>query len=158
MPRILADAGLSVALFNRNDPAHPGARDVFTAHEPPFYTCEPVIVEAYFRLGQDRRVLELVREGDLVCDFCLQRTAARVCELLRKYADQFMDLADARLVRMIGWERHSVIYTVDRTDFSVYRRFRADPVPCVFSPAEPAHGRHAPLARYPNVRRLSPKT
>lgn len=134
MPRILADAGLIVALFNRNDPAHLWAKDVFTEHEPPFYTCEPVVVEAYFRLRQDRRVLELVREGDLVCDFCLQRNAARVCERLRKYANRLMDLADACLVRMTELERHSVIYTVDRTDFSVYRRFRAEPVPCVFLP------------------------
>lgn len=131
-PRILADAGLIVALFNRNDPAHLWARNVFTEHTPPFYTGEAVIMEAYFRLRQDRRVAELVREGDLVCDFSLQDNAVRVCELLRKYADRFMDLADACLVCMTELERHSVIYTVDRTDFSVYRRFRAEPVPCVF--------------------------
>ena len=45
----------------------------------------------------------------------------RIRELMRKYADLPMDLADAALLRVAEREGIRTIFTVDRKDFSVYR-------------------------------------
>jgi hypothetical protein len=45
----------------------------------------------------------------------------RIRELMRKYADRPMDLADAALVRVAERENVRRIFTVDRRDFTVYR-------------------------------------
>jgi hypothetical protein len=45
----------------------------------------------------------------------------RIRELMRKYAQRPMDLADAALHRVAEREGIRKIFTVDRKDFSVYR-------------------------------------
>jgi len=47
--------------------------------------------------------------------------APRMRELMRKYSDRPMDLADAALVRVAEREGIDTIFTVDSTDFAVYR-------------------------------------
>jgi hypothetical protein len=42
-------------------------------------------------------------------------------ELMRKYRDLPMDLADAALVRVAEREKISRVFTIDRRDFEVYR-------------------------------------
>lgn len=46
---------------------------------------------------------------------------SRMRELMRKYRDLPMDLADAALVRVAERERISRIFTIDRRDFELYR-------------------------------------
>jgi hypothetical protein len=46
---------------------------------------------------------------------------ARIRELMKKYKDLPMDLADAALVRVAERERIHRIFTLDRRDFSLYR-------------------------------------
>jgi len=43
-----------------------------------------------------------------------------------------MDLADACVVRMSELFPEATVYTVDKKDFSVYRRNSRQRVPCVF--------------------------
>ena len=45
----------------------------------------------------------------------------RIRELMRKYTNRPMDLADATLLRVAEREGLHKIFTVDRRDFSVYR-------------------------------------
>jgi len=45
-------------------------------------------------------------------------------ELMRKYRNLPMDLADAALVRVAERERLRRIFTVDRRDFQIYRPSR----------------------------------
>ena len=45
-------------------------------------------------------------------------------ELMRKYRDLPMDLADAALVRVAERERLRRIFTLDRRDFQIYRPSR----------------------------------
>ena len=52
--------------------------------------------------------------------------------LIVKYKGHLMDLGDACCVRLAELLPGSVIYTVDRTDFSTYRKNGRQPVPCVF--------------------------
>ncbi|HVT60758.1 MAG TPA: hypothetical protein VHR45_20470 [Thermoanaerobaculia bacterium] len=49
------------------------------------------------------------------------RDFARMRELMKKYQDLPMDLADAALVRVAERERSHRIFTLDRRDFSLYR-------------------------------------
>jgi uncharacterized protein len=45
----------------------------------------------------------------------------RIRELMIKYANRPMDLADAALVRVAERENIKTVFTVDRNDFVVYR-------------------------------------
>ena len=63
-------------------------------------TCEPVLTEAAHFLGDPEPSLAAVADGLLVCPWELCEQHARVRELVRKYADQPMDLADACVVAM----------------------------------------------------------
>ena len=47
--------------------------------------------------------------------------APRMRELMEKYRDLPMDLADAALVRVAEREKVSRVFTLDRRDFAVYR-------------------------------------
>ena len=49
---------------------------------------------------------------------------SRMCELMWKYRDLPMDLADAALVRVAERERIKRVFTIDRHDFEVYRPYR----------------------------------
>src|SRR5207249_10011993 len=49
---------------------------------------------------------------------------ARMRELMRKYRDLPMDLADAALVRVAERERLRRVFTLDRRDFQIYRASR----------------------------------
>lgn len=52
------------------------------------------------------------------------RDVTRMRDLMRKYRDLPMDLADAALVRVAEREGISRIFTLDRRDFSLYRPAR----------------------------------
>jgi predicted nucleic acid-binding protein len=49
----------------------------------------------------------------------------RMRELMRKYRDRPMDLADATLVRVAEREKIRTVFTIDRRDFEVYRPSRS---------------------------------
>ena len=94
-----------------------------------------VLDELAFLLGSAIPGLQLVVRGDLIVEFDLASEARRVLDLLHKYRDLPMDLADACLVRMTELESRAKVWTVDRDDFQIYRRHSRQPVPCEFPPA-----------------------
>ena len=53
-----------------------------------------------------------------------EKDAPRIAELMHKYRDLPMDMADAALVRVAERERLRRVFTLDRRDFSVYRPLR----------------------------------
>lgn len=129
----IADTGLIVALFNRNDPYHSWAAAAFRSHSP-FFTCEAVVTEAGSFFSDPVGLLRLISRGDLVLDpgFVLAKELPAVLALVGKYSDQPMDLADACLVRMTELAARSRVWTVDRRDFSAYRRHGRQGIPCEF--------------------------
>ena len=131
----IADTGLLVALLTRNDRHHAWALDSFRNHSP-FHTCDAVLAEAASFFPDPVGLLRLVSRGDLKIDldFYLARESPQVLELATKYADRPMDLADACLVRMSELSARCRIWTVDRADFSVYRRNIRHLIPCEFPP------------------------
>ena len=130
---VLLDAGPWVAYLRRADQHHAWAREQFSARET-FVSCEPVLAEVCARLqyyGNDPLVaLEFVKSGVVTLDFDLQSNLLAVQNLMRRYRDQPMDLADACLVRMTEVEPRSLVVTTDE-DFRVYRRNGREVVPHV---------------------------
>jgi predicted nucleic acid-binding protein len=49
----ICDTGPLVAYLNRNDPHHPWAISVMKQVRPPMLTCEPVLTEVVYFLGED---------------------------------------------------------------------------------------------------------
>lgn len=96
------------------------------------------MLETAWVLGSPRGVLALLVNGDLVLDpdFDFATELPRLLELCAKYADREIDLADACLLRMTELTARCKIWTVDRADFTVYRRHGRQPVPCEFPPSK----------------------
>jgi predicted nucleic acid-binding protein len=98
--------------------------------------CEPVLAEAIYLLQEHAgvpgdKVLALFERKVIVAPFRLEDHAGPVAHLLEKYQDQGMQLADARLVRMSELHRDCRVFTLDRRDFQVYRRFERQVIPLV---------------------------
>lgn len=130
----IADTGVIVALLAADDPAHGWAAEAFREHSP-FYTCDAVLAEAGSFFVDPRPVMTLVARGDLLLDFNLAAEMPKVLALVTKYADQPMDLADACIVRMSELHSRCKVWTVDRADFTAYRRHGRLAVACEFPPS-----------------------
>lgn len=123
--RILLDSGPLVGFVSKTDQHHRWASEVWNSIFDPLWTCEAVLSEAIFLLQLDglstEPLLKLFERGLVKLSFDLSAHRSDVWDLLRKYADQPMSLADAYLVRMAELSENCQIFTTD-TDFLVYRR------------------------------------
>jgi predicted nucleic acid-binding protein len=123
--RIIADTGPLVAFLNKNDHHHSWARAEFSKLSFPLTTCEAVISEAVFLLHSDRLssdpLFEAITRGMITVSFSLQNHWPEVRNLVSKYYDLPMSLADACLVRMSELSPESEILTNDR-HFRIYRK------------------------------------
>lgn len=122
---ILVDAGPLVALLHDDDKHHAVCRKTLTSLREPLATVWPPIVEAMDLLGfsgkaQDA-LLEMVESGTLALLPLEPADAPRLRDLMNKYRDLPMDLADAALVCVAEKERIGRVFTLDRRDFEVYR-------------------------------------
>lgn len=122
---ILVDAGPLVALLSANDQHHARCADALRATRQPLATVWPAVTEAVYLLASrptaQVALLQRLESGDLGLLALDRRDVARIRELMTKYRDLPMDLADAALVRVAERERIDTIFTVDRGDFEVYR-------------------------------------
>lgn len=120
----ICDTGPIVAYLNRNDPHHAWAVDLMKHVRPPMLTSEPVLTETLYFLREDDLnvdpLFQLLERGALAVDFDLSAHWPRVRTLMSRYAR--MDLADASVVVLSETHRRSRVLTVDRRDFSTYRR------------------------------------
>ena len=133
---ILVDAGPLVALLSANDQHRTRCTEALKTIRQPLMTVWPAVTEATHLLAAwpmaQAALLQRLESGGLGL-LQLDRTdVPRIRELMIKYGDRPMDLADAALVRVAERERIDTIFTVDRTDFRVYRlngrtRFRIIP-------------------------------
>jgi predicted nucleic acid-binding protein len=128
----IADSGLIIAALDRRDAHHSWARRLIEHEPPPWLVCEPVLTEIAASIGTPAPVLEMLQVGDLEIAFELNAHTSELLGLIKKYRAQNMDLADACVVRMSEVFDDSIVYTVDKTDFSVYRRRGRRAIPCVF--------------------------
>ncbi len=128
----IVDTGPLVAAFRKpsgQDPFTPWATKLIRSLPYPLFTCDAVLTEASHFLGSALPVLEAIKRGLLVSNFDTQACAPRLSELVRKYSDQPMDFADACLVCMSEQTRECKVVTIDRDDFTTYRRFGHEAIP-----------------------------
>jgi predicted nucleic acid-binding protein len=122
---VLVDAGPLVALIHAGDRHHKRCTETFRALAQPLATVWPAFTEAMYLLGfawraQDA-LWQLVEREAVEFVPLESRDFQRARELMRKYRDLPMDLADAALVAVAERERETRIFTLDRRDFSLYR-------------------------------------
>jgi predicted nucleic acid-binding protein len=120
----ICDTGPLVAFLNRNDPHHDWAVMLLKQVQRPMLTCEPVLTEVAYFLREDRvrvdPLFQLLERDALRLDFDMSAHWPRLRTLMTRYKQ--MDLADAAIVVMTEIHARCQVLTVDRTDFSVYRR------------------------------------
>jgi hypothetical protein len=122
---ILVDAGPLVALVDADDQHHASCVAALKQLREPLGTVWPALTEAMYLLADLPRAQEALWE--MMARSAVQllpldmSDVPRIRELMRKYADRPMDLADAALVRVAERENVRRIFTVDRRDFTVYR-------------------------------------
>jgi Predicted nucleic acid-binding protein, contains PIN domain len=122
---ILVDAGPLVAFVDRRDKHHGACVKVFRELRESLGTVWPALTEAMYLLadlprGQEA-IWDIVERGAVRILSLDSGDVPRIRELMKKYADRQMDMADAALVRVAERERLRRVFTIDRTDFSVYR-------------------------------------
>ncbi len=124
MPAI-ADTGPLVAFLDRAERHHRWIVALIEEIEAPLLVCEPVLAEAFFLVrhlpkAQDA-LIDLLQNGSLRIAFRLDEHVATIHQLLKKYRDVPMSLADACVVCLAEiYDRHDVL-TLD-SDFAVYRK------------------------------------
>ena len=129
---VVADAGFLVTLLGKRDRDRDWVTATAARFPPPWRTCEAVLSETFHLLAEDgrRAVRALLARGALVPAFSLAENLERVLQLMDKYADVPMSLADACLVRMTELLADPLVLTLD-ADFHVYRRHGRQAVPFV---------------------------
>lgn len=127
----ILDAGPLIAALNRQDTHHLWACETIEQLGAPFYSCSEALAEAAAMTGQPAAIVEMVESKEVIISFALSEQTAGVLALLKKYKDQQMDLADACIVRMSELMRDCRVVTLDRGDFSVYRRNGREVIPLI---------------------------
>ncbi len=124
MKPVLLDTGVIVALLDRSERNHARCVQVLGNLDQPLATCEAVIAESCYLLrglhGAPETVLANVEQGVFQIPFQLNRAAAVVRSILRKYRDMPSDFADACLIHLADELDTGEILTLD-SDFARYR-------------------------------------
>ncbi len=128
---VLVDAGFLVAFLSDRDNHHNWALAQSSYLPLPWKTCESVLCEAFHILAQDGKsqLISLIRRGAVGCVFILADHQDAVLNLIQKYADVPMSVADACLVRMTEVLPDPIVLTTD-AHFRIYRRHSRQIIPC----------------------------
>jgi predicted nucleic acid-binding protein len=93
--------------------------------EEPLTTTVPVLTGAFHLLspasGGSQRLMDFIAEAGLSVGFLDDAMLGRAFELMIRYADHPVDLADASLVVSAEVLNLNKIFTIDRNDFAAYR-------------------------------------
>jgi len=122
----LTDAGPLIALIDASEPDHERCKGVLEQVQLPLLTTWPAFTEAMYLLGRaggwqgQEALWRLVLRDDLQIANASADSNRRASELMRRYADRPMDLADATLVALAEERKLTRIFTLD-TDFHIYR-------------------------------------
>jgi len=122
---ILIDAGPLVALLHRGDRNHARCVAVLRSLRESVGTTWPVLSEAMHLLRFSWEAQDAL--WDLIATNALRlipidtTDVPRMRQLMHKYRDLPMDLADAALVRVAEREVIRRVFTIDRRDFMLYQ-------------------------------------
>jgi predicted nucleic acid-binding protein len=122
---VIVDTGPLVALFDESEPAHQACLDALQSMRAPLITTWPVLTASFYLLSDWQKgqteLWEFILSGGLTIAEIPASYCGRLGDLMRKYRDKPMDLADATLVVLAEIHKARVVFTLDRRDFSVYR-------------------------------------
>ncbi len=133
----LTDAGPLIALIDAGEPDHERCTETLAQLALPLLTTWAAFTEAMYLLGRaggwpgQQALWRLVLRNDLVLADASPESNRRAAELMERYSDRPMDLADATLVALAEERGVSRIFTLD-SDFHIYRiqgRKRFDVIP-----------------------------
>ena len=139
----LTDTGLLVALIDKGDDYHEACQAQLPGLSPPLVAPWPCFTEAMHLLNRadghfaQQGLWELVTDNTLIIHASSLEEQARMRELMVKYSNVPMDLADAALVaaaEVLGAQR---ILSID-SDFYVYRLAGGTALEVVPGPAKKA--------------------
>lgn len=124
MKPVLLDTGVIVALLDSSEKTHRACAEAIHAAVAPLITCEAVIAESCYLLrnypGAPEAIMDNVAAGIFQIPLQISKDAARIKQILRKYRDRKIDLADACLIRLADEFEAPDILTLDK-DFTIYR-------------------------------------
>jgi len=130
---MIIDTGPIIAFLDRKDKYHAWANKIFSEVTEPFYTCEAIMVEAFFlakKISQNMEGLfTLLDHGALIISFSLQDEWPSVSRFIKLYKNVPCSLADACLVRMAELYEKPVL-TLD-ANFQIYRYHKHKKIPLV---------------------------
>ena len=122
----LVDAGPLIALIDRDDANHQRCVAAVPRLSEPLVTTWPAVAEAMYLLGAragwfgQERLWTLVLRGDMELAELGDAQLQRARDLMEKYRDLPMDLADATLVAVAEERKLRRVFTLD-SNFAVYR-------------------------------------
>jgi uncharacterized protein len=122
---LLLDTGALVSILDRSQKHHTACRRTFDKWKGTVVSTEAVLTESTHLLadvyGGAASCVEFFLAGGAVLVPSTSASLKRVRALLDTYADLPMDFADATLVALAEELDSNIVFTTDRTDFSVYR-------------------------------------
>jgi predicted nucleic acid-binding protein len=129
---MLFDAGPMVALLDRRDASHKACLGVLQYLKDELVTTWPVLTETMYFAAQlgGLKAQDAVWEmasGLKIANIDSNEDRTRMRDLMVRYGDRPMDLADASLVRVAERDGIRKIFTLDRADFATYRIARRGP-------------------------------
>lgn len=127
MKSILIDAGPLIALFDRSDKYHLKAVHFIKDFEGELWTTWPVVTEAShmldFSVRAQLNLLTWIERGGLRLIELGESHVFRFTELMEKFDDVPMDLADASLIVASELKNYTEVASID-SDFYIYRDVR----------------------------------
>jgi len=125
---ILLDTGPIVAFFDASDDYHKSCVELLKSVNEPLITTWPVLTEAFYLLGfswkaQDN-LWEFIMRGGVEVLSMDDKQQIRCRQLMEKYADLPMDLADGTLVVLAESKKVKKVFTLDHKDFQIYKPAR----------------------------------
>jgi len=129
---VLVDTGPLVAILDADDAYHEVCKTEFSKLQGPLFTCWPVITEAAWLLrafpSRVRTLLEGCQGDPYVILSLTASDVPCINAILTKYEDQRFQLADASLMYLTQRENIQTVFTVDESDFAVFRGKTGDPL------------------------------
>lgn len=122
----LTDAGPLIALIDAGEPDHDRCRTALENLQLPLLTTWPAFTEAIYLLGRGAgwpgqdALWRMIERNALILAPLNDALTRRCAELMRRYNDHPMDLADATLVALAEAQDIRRIFTLD-SDFRTYR-------------------------------------
>jgi predicted nucleic acid-binding protein len=122
----IVDSGPLAALYLPSDQHHKLCAECVVRLSPPMVTTKSCFTEAMYFVGKERgwrgqeNLWQLVVDGRLEVQPFSQDDLDRMRELMEKYQDAPMDLADASLVVLAENLGETLVFTID-SHFRTYR-------------------------------------